>query len=227
MSKVRALCVFVYVCECACAPAAIGKFEISNQNGEKTVSKVRALCVFVYVCECACAPAAIDKVGVFRSWHGMCVCVCASVCMLVCVCVHCDPLYRSHIATHSNTQQHTATHCNTLHDDVDCSYYFKKRILVSLIEGLCSSEFSVCTSFAFLFRKKKNVKEKKQIVQDSIPPPSIYIHMCTLTVNLYTYTNTYMHRLNPFGFFGPSRCLVLTPGLTSRSLTHSCVPCMP
>ena len=34
--------------------------------------------------------------------------------------------------------------------------------------------------------------------------------MCTL----YTYTNTYMPRRNPSGSFGPSRCLILTPGLT-------------
>ena len=39
------------------------------------------------------------------------------------------------------------------------------------------------TSFAFLFRKKKYFKEKKQLVQDLIPPLDIYIHMCTL----YTY----------------------------------------
>jgi len=44
------------------------------------------------------------------------------------------------------------------------------------------------TSFAFLFRKKKYVKEKKQLVQDLIPPLNIYIHMCTL----YTYTNICM-----------------------------------
>ena len=31
------------------------------------------------------------------------------------------------------------------------------------------------TSFAFLFRKKKYVKEKKQFVQDLIPPLNIYI----------------------------------------------------
>jgi len=59
------------------------------------------------------------------------------------------------------------------------------------------------TSFAFIFRKKKNVKEKTQLVQDLIPPPNIYVHMCTL----YTYTNTYMPRFSLSGFFWPSWCL--------------------
>jgi len=36
--------------------------------------------------------------------------------------------------------------------------------------------------------------------------------MCTL----YTYTNTYMPIFGPSGFSGPSRCLILTPGLTSE-----------
>ena len=36
--------------------------------------------------------------------------------------------------------------------------------------------------------------------------------MCTL----YTYTNTYMPRFSPSGFFRPSRCLIPTPGLTSE-----------
>jgi len=44
------------------------------------------------------------------------------------------------------------------------------------------------TSFAFLYRKKKYVREKKQLVQDLIPPLNIYIHMCTS----YTYTNMYV-----------------------------------
>jgi len=36
--------------------------------------------------------------------------------------------------------------------------------------------------------------------------------MCTL----YTYMNTCMPRFSPSGFFGPSRCLIPTPGLTSE-----------
>ena len=36
--------------------------------------------------------------------------------------------------------------------------------------------------------------------------------MCTL----YTYTNVYMPRFSPSGFFGPSRCLIPTPELTSE-----------
>jgi len=36
--------------------------------------------------------------------------------------------------------------------------------------------------------------------------------MCTL----YTYTNICMPRFSPSGLFGPSRCLIPTPGLTSK-----------
>ena len=36
--------------------------------------------------------------------------------------------------------------------------------------------------------------------------------MCTL----YTYTNICLPRFSPSGFFGPSRCLIPTPGLTSK-----------
>ena len=36
--------------------------------------------------------------------------------------------------------------------------------------------------------------------------------MCTL----YTYTNICMPRFSPSGFFGPSRCLIPTPGITSK-----------
>jgi len=63
----------------------------------------------------------------------------------------------------------------------------------------------------FFFGGKIMLK-KKQLVQDLIPPLSIYIHMCTL----YTYTNICMPRFSPSGFFGPSRCLIPTPGLTSK-----------
>ena len=42
---------------------------------------------------------------------------------------------------------------------------------------------------------------------------------------LCTHTNTYMLRFSPSvsGFFGPSRCLVPTPGLTSHSPCMVCV----
>jgi len=48
---------------------------------------------------------------------------------------------------------------------------------------------------------------KQQLVQDLIPPPGINIHMCTL----YTYTNIFMPRFSPSGFFVLSRCLIPTP----------------
>ena len=43
--------------------------------------------------------------------------------------------------------------------------------------------------------KNKYVEEKKQLVQDLIPPLNIHIHMCTL----YTYTNICMSRFSPSG----------------------------
>jgi len=78
-------------------------------------------------------------------------------------------------------------------------------------------EVSVLRSHPLLccYRRKNKFKKKKQLV----PPPSIYIHMCTL----YTYTNTYIARFSPSSFFGPSRCLVPSPGLTSSNPCAVCV----
>ena len=77
-------------------------------------------------------------------------------------------------------------------------------------------------SFAFLFWKEKYGKEKKQIVQDLIPPFSMYIHMCTL----YAYTNIWMPTSSPSGFFGPSWCLISTPRLTSKYLICAVCVCV-
>jgi len=66
--------------------------------------------------------------------------------------------------------------------------------------------------FCFSFSEGKICLRNKQLVQDLIPLLSIYIHMCTL----YTYTNICMPRFSPSGFFGPSRCLIPTPGLTTE-----------
>ena len=92
---------------------------------------------------------------------------------------------------------------------------------ISLIEGVYALKscildwrFSVVWVhiFCFSFSKEKICWRKKHLVQDLIPPPSIYIHICTL----YTHTNVYMPKFSPFGFFGPSRCLIPTPGLTTE-----------
>jgi len=64
-----------------------------------------------------------------------------------------------------------------------------------------------------VFKTQERKKEKKQLVQDLIPPLSIYEHMCIL----YSYTHIYMPRFSPSGFFGPSRCLVQNFGLTTSS----------
>jgi len=109
--------------------------------------------------------------------------------------------------------------------------------LVPLIEGICaqilwiyiyllqiSLRFEIICglrshSLPSFFGKKK-CSRKKQFVQDLIPPPSIYIHMCTL----YTYTNICLQRFSPSRHFGPSRCLIPTPGLISEySICAVCV----
>jgi len=72
--------------------------------------------------------------------------------------------------------------------------------------------FADCRHIFSFSQKKRHVKRKKQLVQDLILPLSIYIQMCTL----YTYTNICMPRFSPSGFFGPSKCLIPTPGLTSK-----------
>jgi len=46
--------------------------------------------------------------------------------------------------------------------------------------------------------------------------------MCTL----YTYTNICMPRFCPSGFFGPSRCLIPTPGLTSEYPIYGVCVCV-
>ena len=109
---------------------------------------------------------------------------------------------------------------NTCSDD-DC--FISISSLAPLIEGGCSSNsISIrvlgfkFTFFALLLRKKKYVQEKKQLV---IPPSRICIHMCTL----YTYTNTYLPRFSPSGYFGSSTCLVPTFGLTSSIPCAVCV----
>ena len=89
-----------------------------------------------------------------------------------------------------------------------------------MCKGLCAQIYLdlryrwVCVHiFCFSFsEEKKYVKGKKQLVQDLIPPSSIYLHMCTL----YTCANTHMPRFSPSGFFGPSRCLIPTPGITRK-----------
>ena len=80
--------------------------------------------------------------------------------------------------------------------------------LVPLIEGLCSSnscvfEFFVLRShlLLFFFGRKNMLKEKKQLVQNLIPPPSIYVYMCTS----YTYTDIFILSFSPSGFLPCSR----------------------
>jgi len=78
------------------------------------------------------------------------------------------------------------------------------------MEGVRSSnpyafECSVLRSHLlhFFVGRKNMLKEKKQLVQDLIPPHSICIHMCTL----YKYTVICILRFSPSGFFGLSKWL--------------------
>jgi len=90
------------------------------------------------------------------------------------------------------------------------SFIAVKDGLVPWMEGVCSSnpyafEFSVLRShfLHFFFGRKNMLKEKKQLVQDLILPPSIYIHMCTS----YKYMVICILRFSPSGLFGLSKWL--------------------
>ena len=92
-----------------------------------------------------------------------------------------------------------------------------KSGLVPLIEGLSAQiylRFEIIdgfafTSCAFLFQKEEYVEGK---ISYSKISSCLLAYMCTL----YTYTNTYMPRFSPSRLFGPSRCLIPTPGRTSE-----------
>ena len=83
--------------------------------------------------------------------------------------------------------------------EIEC----EKKKLVPLLEGLCS--LNPCVLELFILRshlllifwgRKNMLKEKKQLVQNLIPPPGIYIYMCTL----YTYTDIFILSFSPSGF---------------------------
>ena len=96
-------------------------------------------------------------------------------------------------------------------------------VLVPLIEGLCAQiiyfKFDIIgglrSHFLLLFFERKNML-KETAVSPRSHPASQHIHTNVYFVSLYTYTNIYMPRFSPSGFFGPSRCLIPTPGLTSK-----------
>ena len=102
--------------------------------------------------------------------------------------------------------------------------------LVSFIEDLCAQilyfRFEIISGLRshllLFFFGRKYMSKTKQLVQDLILPPSKHIHMC----NLYTYTNIYMPRFSPSRFFGPSRCLIPTPGLTSEYPIYTVCVCV-
>ena len=80
-----------------------------------------------------------------------------------------------------------------------CFYYFVRNGLVALLETLYTRIFSWIWEIGslYLHLSWKNIqKHKKQLVQNLIPPPSIYIYLCTS----YTYTDTFMLNFSPSGF---------------------------
>jgi len=97
-------------------------------------------------------------------------------------------------------------------NDDDCFYDFKSS-LVLLIDSLCSSDSNSWVYvhiFCFSFRKKK-MFQKKSSSRSHPASQQIYTHV--YFVHIYEHN---MPRFSPSGFFGPSRCLVTTPGLTSE-----------
>ena len=62
-----------------------------------------------------------------------------------------------------------------------------------MLESFLRFERSVVCIYIFI---EKIYKTKKQLVQNLIPLPSIYIYMCTS----YTYTDIFMLSFSPSGF---------------------------
>jgi len=60
-------------------------------------------------------------------------------------------------------------------------------------------------------KRRKSSKRNNYIISPRVIIKAIII-MCTL----YTYTNIRMSKFSPSGFFGPFRCLILTPGLKTE-----------
>jgi len=115
---------------------------------------------------------------------------------------------------------HTDRHCSERKNVVCSSFVWNSQGAVFYSHRSESLWFVDCRHIFYFSQKKRHVKRKKQLVQDLIPPLSIYVHMCIL----YSYTNICMPRFSPSGFIGPSRCLIPTPGLTSKY--HICAVCV-
>ena len=71
----------------------------------------------------------------------------------------------------------------------------------------------------FFFGRKKMLKEKA--ISPRSHPRSSHIHTHVYFVHIYEY----IYRFSPCGFFGPSRCLIPTPGLISKY--PICAVCLP
>jgi len=93
---------------------------------------------------------------------------------------------------------------------------FERSSLVSLVRGLfVASSSRLCVHiFCYVFLEGKICWKKKQVV----PPPSIQIRVYFVHI----YTNTYVPRFSPSGFFGPFRCLKQTPVFHRWHYMHVC-----
>ena len=93
--------------------------------------------------------------------------------------------------------------------------------LVPLIEGLCAQIYNfrfeiiggLHSHLLLFFLKRQNMLKEKTVSPRS-HPASWHIHTHVYFVHTYEYI--YMPRFGPSEFFGPSRCLIPTPVLTTE-----------
>jgi len=91
--------------------------------------------------------------------------------------------------------------------------YFRFEIIGGLRHG---------SHLLVFFFGRKNMFKKKAVSPIS-HPASIYIHVYFVTHVRYMYADIFS---SPSGVFGPSRCLIPTPGLTSEYLICAMCVCV-
>jgi len=117
--------------------------------------------------------------------------------------------------------------CRNWLTDWGCLYFSIKNSLLALLEAVFARiyiRFETWVFYDHIFcfassKKCSSSKRKKTVSLDLILPHSIYIHICSL----YTCLNIYLTRFSLSWFFGHSKCLVPSPGLTSSTPYTVCV----
>jgi len=128
-------------------------------------------------------------------------------------------------------------------DDDDCFYYYKKwfstldskSMRSNLGIKICDYQWFAFTSFAFLFRKEKYVKEKNS--QSKISSRLLtYIYTCVLFTHIRTYVRqnlVYLDSSGPLGVSSrllgshPSTCAVcVCMCVCTHSYTHTLPPAL-